>query len=118
MPDRTPRSPHPPPDAVPRALLTRGDELVRFLRFHKERAWADWLEARLGAIRANRRGALRELLDGFNGMANIGDVFLCREAGHRVARARERGVNEQYLVMVSKLYELARDARDVRASYR
>ena len=103
---------------VPQALLMRGQELVRFLRFHREQQWSGWLEARLEDIRADEPGAVRALLDGFAGIANISDVFLCREAGHRVTRASECGVNEQYLIMVSKLYQLARDARDMRAACR
>ena len=97
---------------APQELLMRGQELVRFLRFHREQQWSDWLEARLESIRAREPGAVRRLLDGFTGIANISDVFLCREAGHRVTRASECGVNEQYLIMVSKLYQLARNARD------
>lgn len=105
-------------DEVPHELLMRGEELVRFLKFHHEQQWSAWLEARLEDIRDDKPGSVRALLDGFTGMANIGDLFLCREAGHRVRRSSECGVNEQYLVMLSKLYQLARDARDVRAAYR
>ena len=95
----------------------RGQELVRFLRFHRETQWSAWLEARLADIRAGKPVAVRNLLEGFTGIANIGDLFICREAGHRLTPAGEASVNEQFLVMVSKLYQLARDARDVRERF-
>jgi len=93
-------------------LLMRGRELIRYLRRYGEITWAEWLEDSLEALRRDSRRGVSELLDGFEGIGGMADVYLCPEAGHRVAAAEEGGVNEDMLVMVSRVYQAARDLGD------
>lgn len=92
-------------------LVVRCQELARFLRGVDEHTWADWVEARINEISLGRIEGVSNLLEGFYGLANIGDVFLCPEAGHRVAAGDENGVNEQFLMMLSKVYAIARNVQ-------
>jgi len=90
----------------------RGRELIRYLRRYGEITWAEWLEDSLEALRRDSRSGVAGLLDGFEGIGGMGDVYLCPEAGHRVVAAEEGSVNEDMLVMVSRVYQAARDLGD------
>ncbi len=89
-------------------LVVRCQELARFLRGFDENPWAEWVEARIGEISVGNPEGVEELLEGFCGIGSISDVYLCPEAGHRINAGDENGVNEQFLVMLSKVSEIAR----------
>lgn len=90
-------------------LISRCAELGRFLHSVNEVHWACWLEARVAEIRIGQREGLENLLAGFVGLGNIGDVFLCEEAGHDMNPTEEAALNEQFLLMLSKVGAVARD---------
>ena len=90
-------------------LISRCAELGRFLHEVNEVHWARWLEARVAEIRIGQREGVENLLAGFVGLGNIGDVFLCPEAGHDLNPTEEPALNEQFLLMVSKLGTVARE---------
>ena len=90
-------------------LVVRCQELSRFLRGFDETHWAGWLEECVGAIRQDSTLGAEQLLDGYNGLGSISDVFLCPEAGHRLDARDEVAINEQFLLMLSKVNNLARD---------
>ncbi len=92
-------------------LISRCAELGRFLHSVNEIHWARWLEARVAEIRIGQNVGLENLLDGFVGLGNIGDVFLCPEAGHDLNAAEEAALNEQFLLMLSKVGAVARDVQ-------
>lgn len=89
-------------------LVVRCQELARFLRGVEEHAWADWVEARINEISVGQIEGVANLLDGFCGLGSIADVFLCPEAGHRLSVGDENGVNEQFLIMLSKVNAIGR----------
>ena len=89
-------------------LVVRCQELARFLRGFDEGPWAEWVDSRSSEIRSGQAQGIVNLLDGYSGIGNISDVFLCPEAGHRVSAGDEIGVNEQFLVMLGKVNEIAR----------
>lgn len=93
-------------------LLMRGRELIRHLRRYGEFNWAEWLEDSLEALRHDSRAGVATLLEGFEGMGSVTDLYLCPEAGHRVPEGKESDVNEQLLIMVSRVYQAARDLGD------
>ena len=93
-------------------LLMRGRELIRHLRRYGEVNWAEWLEDRLEALRSDSRAGVAELLEGFEGMGSLIDLYLCPEAGHRVPEGMESDVNEELLVMASRVFQAARDLGD------
>ena len=90
-------------------LVVRCQELSRFLRGFDEVNWAVWLEECVSSIRQDSTLGTEMLLDGYIGIGSIGDVFLCPEAGHKLDARDEDAINEQYLLMLSKLNNLARD---------
>lgn len=90
-------------------LVSRCAELGRFLHSVNEIHWARWLEARIAEIRIGQREGIENLLNGFVGLGNIGDVFLCPEAGHDINASEEAALNEQFLLMLSKVGSVARD---------
>ena len=92
-------------------LVVRCQELARFLRGLDEVEWAGWLEARVTDISAARANGVQSLLDGSAGMGGIGDMYLCPEAGHRLAPGDEHGINDQFLLMLAKVNHLAREVR-------
>lgn len=94
-------------------LVVRCQELARFLRGFEETAWSDWTEERIGQIRMGDHKGVAALLDGFCGFANIADVFLCPEAGHRMRASDENTVNEQFLQMISRIHALAREVQEL-----
>lgn len=87
-------------------LVVRCRELARYLRGFEEHTWADWIDRRVEEIRADDPDSTRHLREGYEGLANISDLFLCCEAGHRVAPADENSINEQLLLMISKVRTL------------
>lgn len=93
-------------------LLRRGHDLVRYLRGYNEQAWSDWLDEVLDTIRSGRPDGVQELLDSYRGIAGIQDLFLCQEAGHKLAAREEATANEQLLVMVARLHNCARNVSD------
>ncbi|MBT8131056.1 MAG: hypothetical protein KJO35_02210 [Gammaproteobacteria bacterium] len=93
-------------------LLMRGRELIRFLRRHGEANWADWLEDSLEQTRDDSRTGVGTLLGGFEGMGGMTDLYLCPEAGHSLDPNDESKVNEQLLLLVSRVYQAARDLGD------
>lgn len=90
-------------------LVVRCQELSRFLRGLEETHWAAWLEECVTSIRQNSTRGVEKLLGGYSGMGCISDVYLCPEAGHRLNARDEDAINEQYLLMLSKVNNLARD---------
>lgn len=93
-------------------LLMRGRELIRHLRRHREINWSEWLEDNLEALRSDSSAGVAELLEGFEGMGSLTDLYLCPEAGHVIADGRESEVNEELLIMVSRVYQAARELGD------
>ncbi|MEM7083561.1 MAG: hypothetical protein AAF465_12585 [Pseudomonadota bacterium] len=90
-------------------LVVRCQELARFLRGFDETHWAVWLDECVTAIRKDSRIGAEELLEGYSGIGSISDVYLCPEAGHRLDARDEVAINEQYLLMLSKVNNLARE---------
>ncbi len=93
-------------------LIGKGQDLVRYLRSYKETAWADWLDQCLDSIRSGHTYGVYELLACYRGIAGIQDLYICPEAGHTVPDTKEIAVNEQLLLMVSRLHECARSVTD------
>lgn len=93
-------------------LFMRGRELIRYLRRFGEQHWSEWLEDGLEIVRRDPHHGIATLLAGFEGIGSMADVYLCPEAGHRVSANDELAVNEQMLVHVSQVYQLARDLGD------
>jgi len=93
-------------------LLMRGRELIRYLRRYGELNWAEWLEDSLEETRINSRTGSATLLEGFEGMGGIVDLYLCPEAGHQVTGTEESAVNEELLLLTSRVYQAARDLGD------
>ncbi len=92
-------------------LITRCTELARFLRGVNESNWANWFDARVTEIRLGQAEGIDNLLGGFVGLGNIGDVFLCPEAGHSITARDETAMNEQFLLMLSKVSAVALDVQ-------
>jgi len=92
-------------------LIVRCTELARFLRGVNESNWANWFDARLTEIRLGQPEGIDNLLSGFIGLGNIGDVFLCPEAGHSITPRDESAMNEQFLLMLSKVSAVALDVQ-------
>ena len=90
-------------------LVVRCQELARFLRGLDEVEWARWLEERVTDISAARPKSVQKLLAGSVGIGGIGDMYLCPEAGHRLAANDETGINHQFLLMLAKVNHLARE---------
>ncbi len=90
-------------------LVVRCQELARFLRGFDEVNWAGWLEECVTAIRQDSTLGAEQLIDSYNGLGSISDVYLCPEAGHKLDARDEDAINEQYLLMLSKVNNLARD---------
>ncbi len=90
----------------------RGRELIRYLRRYGEFTWAEWLEDGLEALRRDSRTGVTALLEGFEGIGGMTDVYLCPEAGHRVSASEEATVNTKMLIMASRVYQAARDLGD------
>ncbi len=90
-------------------LVVRCQELSRFLRGFDEVHWAVWLEECVSSIRDDSILGTEKLLDGYVGIGSISDVFLCPEAGHKLDARDEDAINEQYLLMLSKVNNVARD---------
>lgn len=93
-------------------LLMRGRELIRYLRRYGEVNWAEWLEDALEIVRRDARAGVMVVLEGFEGMGALSDVYLCPEAGHRLAADDENVANEELLVRVSRVYQLTRELGD------
>ncbi|MBT8144472.1 MAG: hypothetical protein KJO55_07210 [Gammaproteobacteria bacterium] len=93
-------------------LLMRGRELVRFLRSHGELHWSEWLQDSLEIVRRDPRHGVVIMLDGFEGIGAITDIYLCPEAGHRLAGHEENAINEELLLQVSRVYTLVRELGD------
>lgn len=93
-------------------LLMRGRELIRYLRRYGELNWAEWLEDALEIVRRDARAGVMVVLEGFEGMGALSDVYLCPEAGHRLAADDENAANEELLVRVSRVYQLTRELGD------
>ncbi|MDH3646317.1 MAG: hypothetical protein OER80_06055 [Gammaproteobacteria bacterium] len=93
-------------------LLMRGRELIRYLRRYGEFNWAEWLEDGLEETRINSRTGVATLLEGFEGMGGMGDLYLCPEAGHCLSVTEESRVNEDLLLMSSRVFQAARDLGD------
>lgn len=93
-------------------LLMRGRELIRHLHRHGESTWAEWLEDSLEALRSDSHAGIAQLLEGFEGMGSLTDLYLCPEAGHRIPEGRESAVNEKLLITASRVYQAARDLGD------
>lgn len=93
-------------------LLMRGRELIRFLRRHGELNWSEWLEDGLESVRRESRTGVAELLEGMEGLGGMCELYLCPEAGHRIDSGEETSVNEKMLIMVSRVYQAARDLGD------
>ncbi|MEM6639550.1 MAG: hypothetical protein AAF610_06575 [Pseudomonadota bacterium] len=94
-------------------LISRCADLGRFLYSVNEVNWARWVEARIAEIRIGQREGVENLLAGFVGLGNIGEVFLCPEAGHDLGPGEEAALNEQFLLMLSKVAAVARDLEDI-----
>ncbi len=90
-------------------LVVRCQELARFLRGFDEVNWAGWLEECVTAIRKDSMQGAEQLLDSYNGLGPISDVYLCPEAGHKLDARDEVAINEQFLLMLSKVNNLARE---------
>ncbi|MFK8031660.1 MAG: hypothetical protein AB8G18_15595 [Gammaproteobacteria bacterium] len=90
-------------------LVVRCQELSRFLRSFDETNWAEWLDDCVAAIRQNSVAGSDVLLEGFGGIGSIINVYLCPEAGHKVDPRDEAAINEQFLLMLSKVGNLARE---------
>ncbi|NNF62592.1 MAG: hypothetical protein HKN06_14875, partial [Gammaproteobacteria bacterium] len=90
-------------------LLMRGRELIRFLRRHGELNWSEWLEDSLESVRRDSRTGVAELLEGMEGLGGMCELYLCPEAGHRLDSSEETPINEKMLLMVSRVYQAARD---------
>ena len=75
----------------------------------------DWITTLLGSTRAQILTLLRRStstigdLAGSVGIGGIGDMYLCPEAGHRLAANDETGINHQFLLMLAKVNHLARE---------
>ncbi|NND36512.1 MAG: hypothetical protein HKN81_05185 [Gammaproteobacteria bacterium] len=93
-------------------LLMRGRELIRYLRRYGESTWAEWLEDALEIVRRDARSGVLVVLEGFEGMGALTDVYLCPEAGHRLAASDENAVNEELLIRVARVYQLTRELGD------
>ena len=93
-------------------LLMRGRELIRYLRRYGEVTWAEWLEDALEIVRRDARAGVMVVLEGFEGMGALSDVYLCPEAGHRLELGDENAVNEELLLRVSRVYQLTRELGD------
>ncbi|MFK8014954.1 MAG: hypothetical protein AB8G17_05905 [Gammaproteobacteria bacterium] len=89
-------------------LVVHCKELARFLRSVNESTWASWIDARVTEVSLAQPEGVCNLLDGFIGLGNIGDVFLCPEAGHSISPGDEAGINEQFLNLVSTVSSAAR----------
>ena len=94
-------------------LVVRCKDLARFLRSVNESAWATWIDARVTEISLAQPEGVCNLLDGFTGLGNIGDVFLCPEAGHAISPGDETGINEQFLIMLSTVSAAARQVQSL-----
>lgn len=90
-------------------LVVRCQELARFLRGFDEDNWAGWLEECVTSIRKDSTEGTEMLIDGYSGLGSISDVYLCPEAGHKLDARDEVAINEQFLLMLSKVHNLARD---------
>ncbi len=90
-------------------LVVRCQELARFLRGFDEINWAGWLEECVTAIREDSTQGAEQLIESYNGLGSISDVYLCPEAGHKLDARDEVAINEQFLLMLSKVNNLARD---------
>lgn len=86
-------------------LLLRCQELAAFLRDHGESVWSGWIDARIAEIGLGQAEGVCNLLEGFAGLGNISDVFLCEEAGHCVSPDDEIAINEQFLLLLSSVNE-------------
>lgn len=92
-------------------LVVRCQDLARFLRDHEEVVWARWIDARVTEISLGQPEGVCNLLAGFTGIGNIGDVFLCEEAGHCVSPGDETAINEQFLLLLSAVNTHAHDVQ-------
>lgn len=90
-------------------LVVRCQELSRFLRGFDETNWATWLDECVTAIRQNSVKGSCILLKGYCGIGSIINVYLCPEAGHKMDPRDEVSINEQFLLMLSKVGNLARE---------
>ena len=90
-------------------LVVRCQELARFLRGFDEVTWAGWLEECVTAIREDSSRGAEQLIESYTGLGSISDVYLCPEAGHKLDARDEVAINEQFLLMLSKVNNLARD---------
>ncbi|NNF17576.1 MAG: hypothetical protein HKN70_12590 [Gammaproteobacteria bacterium] len=97
-------------------LVVRCQELARFLRGFNELNWAGWIEDNIVELRHDSRVGIAHLLEGYNGIGAISDLYLCPEAGHRLTVRDEAAINEQLLLMLAKVNQLALEInrRDVR----
>ena len=90
-------------------LVVRCQELARFLRGFEELTWAVWIEECITLIRKDSAAGAEKLLAGYCGIGSVSDVYLCPEAGHRLNVSDEIAINEQFLLMLSKVNNLARE---------
>lgn len=90
-------------------LVVRCQELARFLRGFNELNWAGWIEEVIVDMRQNSRTGVEHLLAGYSGIGSLSDVYLCPEAGHRLSARDEAAINEQFLLMLAKVNNLARE---------
>lgn len=90
-------------------LVVRCQELARFLHGFDERSWAGWVEDCVNDIREDSVSGAERLLAGYNGIGSLSDVYLCPEAGHKLRAEDEVAINEQFLLMLSKVNNLAHE---------
>ena len=84
-------------------LVMHCKALASYLHGVNELTWAQWIDARVQEICLAQSQGLCNLLDGFTGLGNIGDMYLCPEAGHSLSPGDEVGINDHFLQLLSRI---------------
>ncbi len=84
-------------------LVMHCKALASFLRGVNELIWSQWIDARVHEICLAQSQGLCNLLEGFTGLGNIGDMYLCPEAGHSVNEGEEASINDHFLQLLSRV---------------
>ena len=97
-------------------LLLTLDTLATLLRRYKVAHWADWISGDAQRIRFGDSTGIEHLLSAYGGMGSLNDLVICVENGHPIADEDVSAVNEAFLSLKTRAYELAQQVRRTRPS--
>ena len=83
------------------------EELAALLTKHGVSHWAQWVAGDLELVKAGNLRGIEHLLSAYGGMGSLNDVHICPQNGHNIKEDEIHSVNDQFLKLTSKVYDLA-----------